>query len=78
MQTLIDPDAALDLVLTHIGRAKPRRVPTDKAIGLVLAEAAQSDADYPPFPRAMMDGYAVRMADLGSTVPVVGEVAAGG
>ena len=59
MQTLIDPDTALDLVLSHTPRAKSSSVATTKAIGLALAEAAAADADYPPFPRAMMDGYAV-------------------
>jgi molybdopterin molybdotransferase len=47
------------------------------ALGLTLAEDVVADRGYPPFPRAMMDGYAVRLADAGSTVPVVGEVAAG-
>jgi molybdopterin molybdotransferase len=43
----------------------------------VLAEDVVSDRDYPPFARAMMDGYAVRLADAGRAVPVRGMVAAG-
>ena len=42
-----------------------------------LAEEIRADRDYPPFPRAMMDGYAVRTGHAGRAVPVVGEVAAG-
>jgi len=50
-------------------------------VGRVLAEPIHADRDYPPFPRATRDGYAVRAADL-DNVPaklgVVGEVRAGG
>lgn len=42
-----------------------------------LAEPIVADRDYPPFPRAMMDGYAVAVADAGRSVDVLGEVAAG-
>jgi molybdopterin molybdotransferase len=46
----------------------------------VLAEPVLADRDFPPFPRATRDGYAVRAADL-KTVPVtlrvIGEIKAG-
>ncbi len=49
-------------------------------IGLVLAEPVFADRDFPPFPRATRDGYAVRVADL-ADVPaqlrVVSETKAG-
>jgi molybdopterin molybdotransferase len=48
---------------------------------LVLAEDLVADRDYPPFDKSLMDGYAVRCADLTAktqaTLKVVGEVAAG-
>jgi molybdopterin molybdotransferase len=51
------------------------------SLGRVLAEPIHADRDYPPFPRATRDGYAVRTADL-ETVPaeleIIGEVRAGG
>jgi molybdopterin molybdotransferase len=51
-----------------------------RALGRVLAEPVKADRDFPPFPRATRDGYAVRSADL-QTVPatlrVVGQVKAG-
>src|SRR5690348_4980302 len=51
------------------------------ADGLVLAEDLLADRDYPPFDKSLMDGYAVRCADLAgksqATLKVVGEVAAG-
>jgi molybdopterin molybdotransferase len=48
--------------------------------GRVLAEPILADRDFPPFPRATRDGYAVRAADV-TLVPaqleVVGEIKAG-
>ena len=50
------------------------------AVGLVLAEDLLADRDFPPFPRATRDGYAVRAADV-QTVPAqfhnVGSIKAG-
>src|SRR5271157_173634 len=50
------------------------------AHGRVLAEALVADRDFPPFPRATRDGYAVRAADV-EQVParleVIGEIKAG-
>lgn len=47
----------------------------------VLAEPVTADRDFPPFPRATRDGYAVRAADL-KTLPVslrvIGQIKAGG
>lgn len=36
------------------------------AVGLVVAEDLRADRDFPPFPRATRDGYAVRAADVQS------------
>ena len=50
------------------------------AVGLVLAEPVFADRNFPPFPRATRDGYAVRAADLAHlpiTLQVVGEIKAG-
>ncbi|MBZ5569887.1 MAG: molybdopterin molybdotransferase MoeA [Acidobacteriia bacterium] len=49
--------------------------------GRVLAETVLADRDFPPFPRATRDGYALRAATV-ATVParlkLVGEIRAGG
>jgi len=48
--------------------------------GQVLAEPVLADRNFPPFPRATRDGYAVRAADLAKvpvTLAVVGEIKAG-
>ena len=50
------------------------------ANGRVLAEPIHADRDFPPFPRAARDGYAVRAADLEklpATLEVIGEIKAG-
>src|SRR3954468_18018241 len=51
------------------------------AQGRVLAEPIHADRDFPPFPRATRDGYAVRASDF-EKLPVdlqfVGEIKAGG
>jgi len=49
--------------------------------GRVLAEDIPADRDFPPFPRAARDGYAVRSADLAAlpaALKIIGEVRAGG
>jgi len=52
-----------------------------EAFGRVLAEAILADRDFPPFPRATRDGYAVRAEDLRrppAELEIVGEAKAGG
>ena len=51
-----------------------------QSTGRVLAEPVLADRDFPPFPRATRDGFAVRAADLKSVptlLKVVGQVKAG-
>ena len=74
---MIDPDEALQWVLDTAILRPPRRVSLADASGHCLAEEIRADRDHPPFPRAMMDGYAVRCADAGSALEIVGEVPAG-
>src|SRR5260221_13143741 len=50
------------------------------AAGQVLAEPIVADRNFPPFRRATRDGYAVQAADLAqlpSTLEIVGEIKAG-
>src|SRR5438270_1632979 len=51
-----------------------------QAVGRVLAEPITADRDFPPFPRATRDGFAVRADDLARGVTllrIVGQVRAG-
>jgi molybdopterin molybdotransferase len=77
--TLIPPDEALRIVLQAAAHALPRPAPLLQGLGRRLAEDVRADRDYPPFTRAMMDGYAVCLADAesGKAVPVAGQVVAG-
>lgn len=60
----------------------PRRLelPLAEAQGLYLAEDLRADRPYPPFDKSLMDGYALRSADVThppAELTVIGEVAAG-
>jgi molybdopterin molybdotransferase len=51
-----------------------------ESVSQVLAEPVKADRDFPPFPRATRDGYAVRASDLThlpATLEVIGEIKAG-
>ncbi|MES1261969.1 MAG: gephyrin-like molybdotransferase Glp [Acidobacteriota bacterium] len=63
-------------------RSRPRTPRTElvalgQAQGRILAEDLAADRDYPPFDRAMRDGFAVHAADIPGTVRLIGEVRAG-
>ncbi len=77
LRRMIGPDEALQLVAQEAVAKSPRTVPLAESCGMQLAETIVADRDYPPFPRAMMDGYAITVADAGETVDVLGEIAAG-
>lgn len=56
------------------------RLPLMDAVGLRLAVDVVADRDHPPFDKAVMDGYAVRAADVpeaGATLVRIDTVAAG-
>jgi len=44
--------------------APPQLVPLNESSGRVLAESVVADRDFPPFPRSIRDGFAVRHTDL--------------
>ncbi len=59
---------------------EPEPVALLESFGRVLAEDIVADRDFPPFPRATRDGYAVRSSDLAQLpahLKVVGEIPAG-
>jgi molybdopterin molybdotransferase len=66
-QGLLSVDAALEQLLAG---AKPVReveeVPTLEATNRVLARSQRSTMDVPPMDNSAMDGYAIRLADLGT------------
>jgi molybdopterin molybdotransferase len=67
----------------HAAHVQPGGVETVEllaSLGRVLCEPIAADRDFPPFRRAMRDGYAVRandLANLPANLQVVGEIKAG-
>ena len=73
-------DEALQHVLAHARPRAANSVPLGDACGLVLDEDVTSDIDSPPHDKSLVDGYAVRIADLSSlpvSLTVVEEITAG-
>jgi molybdopterin molybdotransferase len=74
---LVDADAAAALVLEHTPVLGVERVPLADAPGRVLAEDVVAEGPLPAFRSSAVDGYAIRAADAGTTLRVLGESAAG-
>jgi molybdopterin molybdotransferase len=81
--TILNFEDARGIVEEHASHLKPRGrelLGLLDACGRVLAEPIHADRNFPPFPRATRDGYAIRATDVESapaTLEVVGEVKAG-
>ena len=77
MADLLEPDIALERTLAAVPPPLTKQLPAEECVGLILAADVVANADLPPFDRAMMDGYAVRLVDAGKTVAPRDEIAAG-
>ncbi|OLE10809.1 MAG: hypothetical protein AUG89_11295 [Acidobacteria bacterium 13_1_20CM_4_56_7] len=82
--SILSFEEARAVVEDHASRLRPKGrelLGLLNAKGRVLAEPIHADRDFPPFPRATRDGYAVRASDL-EKLPVdlhfAGEIKAGG
>lgn len=73
---MLTVDEALRVVRAGAPAPRPVEVDLSAALGAVLAEDVASDLDMPPFDKAMMDGYALRAADVGP-LRVIEEIPAG-
>lgn len=80
---LLTFEAARHLVEEHASRIHPsgkELVNLSSTLHRVLAEPVFADRDFPPFPRAARDGYAVQAADLANlpaVLDVIAEIKAG-
>jgi len=78
---MLEVDAARSLVLERATPLAPEMTALmTSALGQVLALGVAADVDSPPFDKAMMDGYAVNIADLPGgfgVLRVSGQIAAG-
>jgi molybdopterin molybdotransferase len=83
MPSVLSFEDARHLVEQHATSVRPRGkelVALLDAQNMILAEPVLADRNFPPFPRATRDGYAVRAADLAqvpSTLKVIAEIRAG-
>ena len=83
MSSVLSFEQARRLVEQHAATAHPsgkELVALLDSQGLILAEPVLADRNFPPFPRATRDGYAVHAADLEkvpTTLQVIGEIRAG-
>lgn len=74
---------ARHVVEEHAAKVRPASLESVDllgSVGRVLGKALVADRDFPPFRRAMRDGYAVRAADLAhlpTTLEVIAEIKAG-
>ena len=74
---LVEVDEAAALVLDRTPVLGIERVALAHCIGRVLAEDLVAPAALPVFPSSAVDGYALRSADAGKPLRVLGESAAG-
>jgi molybdopterin molybdotransferase len=76
---MISVDTALGHIFDLVAPLAAEDVPLRSAAGRVLARAVAATRDQPPFRTSVMDGYAVRSADIrpGAVLTVTAEAAAG-
>jgi molybdopterin molybdotransferase len=74
---LVDVDEAAALVLERTPVLPAEPVALGEAAGRVLATDLRAPRSLPAFPSSAVDGYAIRSADAGGTLRVLGESAAG-
>jgi molybdopterin molybdotransferase len=77
---MLNIDEAQRLVLSTATVLRPAPSPSGQSLGQVLAEDVASDMDMPPFDKSLVDGFAVRSADLVGgcgKLAIAGEVVAG-
>jgi len=77
MAELLSLEEAQRRILEHVEPLTSERVWLEEAAGRVLAEAALSRTDLPPFDASAMDGFAVGSVDTPGRLPVVARIAAG-
>ena len=63
-EPMLTIEEAVALVREHAKPLAPCRRSLIDGLGCVLAEDVAADGDEPPFDKALVDGYAVRAADL--------------
>ena len=80
-EMILDYPAAAQLLTMHVAQlSAPMHkeiISVEAAVGRCLATAIHADRDQPPFDRSTRDGFAIRAADMGSAMQVIGQLRAG-
>jgi molybdopterin molybdotransferase len=77
---MLTVDEALARVLEATPRLPDQLMPVEQASGRMLAESIVSDIDSPPYDKSVVDGFALRAADVAAGLRefrVAGEITAG-
>ena len=74
---MISVKEAKDLISKHIITLSPISIDLAKASGHILAADVYAKYDIPSFSQSSMDGYAIKFADHGQELTLIGEMAAG-
>ena len=74
---MIEVSEAVVAVLREASPFEPQVIPLADALGLVLAEDIHADADSPPFDKSLVDGFAIRLTDCATSLPVIEVISAG-
>ncbi|WPJ96024.1 molybdopterin molybdotransferase MoeA [Coraliomargarita algicola] len=79
MRKLISPSQAQEAIFQMLARSPSIDCPIDQCAGRILREHVRADRPFPPFNRSMMDGYAIRAAeiDVSGTFKIIAQAPAG-
>lgn len=80
LDELIDVSQAIGIIDAESVKTSIRTTFPEDMVGQILARDIIADRDYPPFDKALLDGFALQSSDLThlpATLKIVGEVAAG-
>lgn len=74
---MITTEEALKIIDGNISPLETEVIVSDNSLNRILAEPVYSDMNFPPFNKAIMDGYACRKIDLPQPLTVIEEIPAG-
>jgi molybdenum cofactor synthesis domain-containing protein len=77
LNRLLHPDEAKNVILSRVCRLQPEEISLRDAYGRILCDDIISREDFPPFPAATMDGYAVIAEDPSPWREIIGHQTAG-
>ncbi len=79
MKALISPQEAQALIRQNLPTVPSIDCPLKKCAGRILRQSIEADRPFPPFNRSMMDGYAIRAAEIAKhdRFQIIGQAPAG-